>query len=131
VGDVPGDLDVAADETVFFVGDCARFDGHLNGRKIKIEGNYTTTGQANPRKAKSNDMLLKILQVKAHALLQKVLGRPYIHMKGCPLSVAQLVSYYCTTFGIPDFNFDRRLVFGLNMAYLQMRANRFFNRIFG
>lgn len=131
VGDVSGDLDVAEDEIVFFVGDCAKFDGFLNGKKTKIEGDYKTTAQANPRKAGSNDMLLKIIQAKTHALLEKVVKKPYIHIRGCPLSVAQLVSYYCTTFGIPDFNFDRRLVFGLNLSYLQMRANRFFNRIFG
>jgi uncharacterized protein (DUF362 family) len=131
VGDVAGDLDVAEDEIVVFAGDCARFEGRLNGKQIKVKGNYATTAQVNPRKAKSNDMLLKITRTKAHALLQRILGRPYIHAKGCPLSVAQLVSYYCTIFGIPDFNFDRRVVFGVNLSYLQMRVNRFFNRIFG
>jgi len=131
VGEVSEDLDVGPDEMVLFAGDCVRWEGTIHGSRVKIEGRYRNAAAADPRKAKSNDMILKIVEAKTRALANRLSGKPYIHMKGCPLSVAQLVSYYCTLFGIPDFNLDKRFVFSLNAAYWQMRANRFKNRLFG
>ena len=131
VGDVKGDLNVAEDERVLFVGDCAKWEGTINGKKVKVEGNCKTTSEADPRKAKSNDMFLKIVQAKAHAVFKKVSRARHVHIKGCPVAVTKLVSYFCTLFGVPDLNFDRRVFFGVNVAYWQMRASRFLHRIFG
>ncbi len=129
VGHVKGDLNIENDETVFFVGDCAKWEGTIAGKKVRIEGNYKLTSAADPRKAKSNDMLLKIIQAKAHAIFTKIFGARHVQIKGCTISVAKLLSYFCTLLDVPDCNFDRRTVFGLNFAYFQMRVKRFFNRL--
>lgn len=131
VGHVKDDLNLDRDERVLFMGDCAKWEGIINGKKVKIEGDYKTTSEVDPTKAKTNDMLLKILQAKAHATYNKFVRAKYVHVKGCPVSVARLVSYFCTLYRVPDFNFDRRLLWGLNIAYWQMRANRFLRKIIG
>lgn len=126
VGDVKEELNVAEDERVLFVGDCARWQGTINGKKVNVSGNYKGPSQSNPRQAKTNDMLLKIVEAKSHALLKKFTRAKHVHVKGCPLSVARLISYFCTLYGVPDCNFDKRLLYGLNITYWQMRVVRFF-----
>ena len=131
VGDVKGEIKVDKDEKVLFVGNCAKWEGTIDGKKVKVEGNYKTTDDVNPRKAKTNDMIIKIVIAKSHALLKKLTRAKHVHVKGCPLSVASLMSYFCTLFGVPDCNFDKRLLYGLNIRYWQMRSIRFFRRIIG
>lgn len=129
VGKVDGPLNLAPDERVIFAGDCTRWQGTINGEQVKIEGNYKTTSQVDSRKTKSNDMLLKILGAKWHALRNR--SSRYVHATGCPVSVGKHVSYLSSMGKIPDVNFDRRTVVRINLTYWQMRLNRFLNRFFG
>jgi uncharacterized protein (DUF362 family) len=131
VGDVKKDLKVDKDEIVLFAGDCTKWEGTIDGKKVKVQGKYTTKAEANPRKAKTNDMILKIVEAKSRVLLKKFTKAKYIHAKGCPLSVTVLVSNFCTLLGVPDLNFDRRFMYGVNIAYWQMRLMRFSRRFTG
>jgi hypothetical protein len=74
-------------------------------------------------------MILKILGAKIHALMNR--RSKYVHVKGCPVSVGQHVTYLSALGKIPDVNFDKRFVVGVNVAYWQMRINRFLKRLFG
>ena len=76
-------------------------------------------------KTRSNDMLLKILGSLWLCLRER--GSKYLRVKGCPISVAEHVNYLASTGEIPNPNFDPRVVFQVNMAYWQMRINRFKN----
>jgi len=74
-------------------------------------------------------MLLKILGTLWHCLTRRT--SRYLHVKGCPVSVAQHVSYLSSMSGVGNPNFDPRLIPPVNVAYWQMRAHRLWNRFFG
>ena len=126
VGKVNGPLNLAEGERVIFAGDCTSWEGEIDGQPVKIESSYKTTGDVDIKKTASNDMLLKTATAIAHALWRR--KSRYIHVRGCPLSVAQHVNYVSAMAKIKNPNFDPRLLIPINMAYWQMRFFRFFNR---
>ncbi|MBC8439085.1 MAG: DUF362 domain-containing protein [Deltaproteobacteria bacterium] len=126
VGKVEGPLNLEKNERVIFAGDCTSWEGKIDGEHVKIENAYKTTSEVDEKKAKSNDLQKKIISATLHGLFNK---KRYIHMKGCPTSVAQHVNYLSSMAKIPNINFDSRLVFGVNTSYYRMRFNRFFNHL--
>lgn len=126
IGKVEGPLNLGKNEKVIFAGDCTSWEGDIDGEHVNIKSSYRTTCEVDEKKAKSNDLLLKIMSATVHALFNK---KRYIHIKGCPISVAQNVNYLSSMAKIPNINFDPRLVFGVNAAYYAMRFNRFFNHL--
>jgi uncharacterized protein (DUF362 family) len=129
VGNVESPLQVSEDERVIFVGSCTKYKGNVNGTRVDIEGDYKTTSEVDAARPKSNDMIRKILGAKIHAFMNR--GSKYVHVKGCPVSVGQHVTYLSALGKIPDVNFDKRFVVGVNVAYWQMRINRFMSKLFG
>jgi uncharacterized protein (DUF362 family) len=127
VGEIEGPLDVREDERIVFVGDCTSYKGSINGEPVHIESSYKTPNMVDETKTKSNDMLKKSLLPMAH--LFKKRNSKQIHLKGCPASVGDHVHYIASLGKIGNPNFDRRMVFGANIAYWQMRTFRFINRI--
>jgi uncharacterized protein (DUF362 family) len=128
VGKVEGPLDIAADETVLFVGDCTCWEGEIDGEKVKIESAYKTPDQVDEKKTKSNDMLLKTVKTLANCFFKR--KRRWVQVKGCTVSVGDHV-HYLSVFGkTGNPNFDSRLMLPLNIAYYQMRVMRFLNRFF-
>jgi len=126
VGKVEGPLNLAEGEKVIFAGDCTSWEGEIDGEHVKIENRYKTTSEVDEKKAKSNDLQLKIASATLHGMLNR---KRYIRIKGCPTSVAQNVNYLSSMAKIPNINFDPRLVFGVNAGYYQMRFKRFVNQI--
>jgi len=129
VGKVEGPLNLADGERVLFAGDCTGWEGNIDGCRVQVTGNYKTTSQVDSTKTKSNDMILKILGSLAHCFRER--SSRHIHAKGCPVSVAAHVNYLSFLGKIANVNFHRRSLLPVNLAYWQMRAHRFFNRIFG
>ena len=128
VGKVEGPLNLEKGEKVIFAGDCTSWEGEIDGEHVKIESSYKTTSEVDEKKAKSNDLQMKIISAIVHAFFNK---KRYLHMKGCPTSVAQNVNYLSSMAKIPNVNFDYRLVFGVNAGYYKMRFKRFFNHLLG
>lgn len=128
VGNVKGPLNLADDERVIFMGNCTRWEGKINGESVKIEGSYQTACEVDETKTKHNDMLLKFIATQFHTLRNK--SSRYIHVKGCPVSVAQHVNYLAAMAKVRNPNFDSRLVFQVNASYYQMHFKRFANRLF-
>ncbi len=126
VGKVDEPLDLDEDEGVIFAGDCTRWAGKMNGTPVKIEAGYKTAAEVNVQKTPSNDMLLKTISALVHALKKR--SSRYIHARGCPVSVAQHVNYISALAKIKNPNFDRRVLFPVLQAYVQMRFFRFLNR---
>jgi hypothetical protein len=125
---VEGPLNLADDERVIFAGDCTSWEGKINGESVKIESSYQTSSQVDETKTKSNDMLLKFMATQFHTLRNKT--SRYIHVKGCPVSVAQHVNYLAAMAKIKNPNFDPRLVVPANISYYQMQFKRVANRLF-
>ena len=129
VGKVEGPLDLAEDERVMFVGDCTRWKGIIDGREINIESSYKNTGQVDTRKTKSNDMLLRNFRTLWNCFKNR--SSRYIHAKGCTVPVSDIVHYLSSMGEIGNPNFDPRIVIPGNIAYWQMRFNRFMNQLWG
>jgi hypothetical protein len=129
VGRVEGPLDLDDDERVIFAGNCTSWEGKIDGKNVRIESSYKSSGDVDEKKTKSNDMLLKT----AKALWECFRNRSsrYIHAKGCTLSVAENVNYLSAIGKIKNPNFEPGLLIPVNIAYWQMRAKRFLNRFFG
>jgi uncharacterized protein (DUF362 family) len=128
VGNVEGPLNLADDERVIFMGNCTSWEGKINGESVKIENSYKTAGEVDETKTKSNDMLLKFLATQFHTLRNK--SSRYIHVNGCPTSVAQHVNYLSAMAKINNPNFDWRLLIQVNISYYQMQFKRIANRLF-
>ena len=128
VGNVEGPLNLTDDERVIFMGNCTSWEGKINGESVKIESNYQTAGEVDETKTRSNDMLLKFITTQFHALRNK--SSRYIHVNGCPTSVAQHVNYLAAMAKINNPNFDSRLVIQANISYYQMQFKRIVNRLF-
>jgi hypothetical protein len=124
VGSIEGSLDLETDERVIFAGNCTQWEGVLRGRPVKIESSYQPFDKVNQNHPPSNDMLLKTLGAFQTCL--KGRNAPFIHARGCPVSVADHVNYLAYLGAVPNPNFDSRLLFQLTASYLQMRLNRFF-----
>jgi hypothetical protein len=127
VGQVDGDLKLGKSEKVLFAGDCASFNGKLNGSAVSIQSRYKSSHLVNERYTKSNDMLKRTLLTLKNVILNR--RKKYLRAYGCPVSVGDHVHYISSLGGIRNMNFHPKLVFGVNLAYLQMRINRFLNSI--
>jgi uncharacterized protein (DUF362 family) len=129
VGRVEGPLELEPDEKVIFAGACTSWEGKINGKDVRIESDYKTTREVDENKTPSNDMLLKTTKTLFNCI--KSTNSRYIHVKGCPISVADHIHYLAAVAKIGNVNFDSRLIVPVNVAYWQMRSKRFLNRIFG
>lgn len=129
VGRVEDPIQLERGERVLFAGNCTSYAGNLDGKKIKIESGYKTYTEVDESKTKSNDTFLKMFKVFWECFKNR--SSPYVHAKGCTLSVADHVNFLCILGGIKNPNFDLRLAVPANIAYWQMRVNRFLSRFFG
>ena len=91
VGKVTAPLNLADNERVIFAGSCTSWEGKIDGENVKIENSYRTADEVDETKTQSNDMLLKFMGAQVHAFRNN--KARYIHLRGCPLSVAQHVNY--------------------------------------
>jgi uncharacterized protein (DUF362 family) len=125
VGQVEGVLEVPEDERILFAGDCTSFTGKINGSFVTIESIYKTADQVDERHTKSNDMLKRTFLTLKNVFLNR--RKRYLRAYGCPVSVGDHVHFISSRGGIRNMNFHPKLVFGVNLAYLKMRINRFLN----
>ena len=114
---------------MIFAGDCNRWSGELGGRQIEIRSTYRTASEVDETKTRSNDMLRKTITTIFSCL--RIGKKPYVRAPGCPASVGDHVHYLAFLGKIPNPNFDRRIVFHINIAYLKMRFMRFWHWLFG
>jgi len=126
VGKVEGPLHLDPGEKVIFAGDCTSWEGEIDGEHVRIESSYRSPSQVDETKTKSNDMLVRNLK-PAFVLLKNRKSR-YLHLKGCPVSVADHVHYVSGLGKLGNPNFDSRLILDANIAYWQMQWGRFMNR---
>lgn len=127
VGSVDGPLDLQPDERVIFAGDCCRWEGDIDGERVRIEGDYRTKTEVDAHCPPTNDMLLKMISATVDSFRHR--SSRWVHMTGCPVSVAKHLSYFSALGKIPDPNFDPRNVIPVNVAYWKMRVGRMINRL--
>jgi hypothetical protein len=126
VGKVDQPLELEDGEKVLFAGSCTQWQGRINDAEVKIDSTYRTAAAVDETRTKTNDMLIKTFKTLSTCLKNR--SADYMHARGCTLSVAEHVNYLATMAGIKNPNFDRRVLVPVNVAYWQMRVNRFLNR---
>jgi hypothetical protein len=129
VGHVNGTLNLADEERVLFVGNCTSWEGEIDGQPVSIKSSYKTVDPLNSKQTASNDLLLKTTTAIVHSLFKK--PSRFLHVRGCPVSVAQHVNYLSALANIKNPNFNPSLIGPISLAYWQMRFFRFLNRLFG
>jgi uncharacterized protein (DUF362 family) len=127
VGKVEGPIELAPDERLIFMGDCTSWEGEIDGKRVRIESSYKRLSNDEANRPPSNDMIRKILGSFIHCLRNR--SSRYIHAPGCPVSVAAHINYLSFLGNIPNVNFDMRSLIPVNVAYWQMRFNRFWNNL--
>ena len=129
-GDVRGQtIDAAPGERVLFMGDCARFDGEICGRPIKIKSLYTARERKDPHCAQSGDLVAKIAKFLWLWISHR--GKQVIRVPGCPVSVAENVLFVATLGRTKNPYFDRRIVVHFAYQYVIFNLSRFFRVTLG
>jgi len=72
-------------EKVVFIGDCANWEGDINGKPISIPNLYKDRSTLDPHTATQTDIFVKLAGAKS-----KIAGE-VVRLEGCPVSVAEQV----------------------------------------
>ena len=109
-GDCRGrDITTKPGERVMFYGDCVRFDGKINGKKVVIESTYVERHRKDTHSIRGESLVEKTIKSYLTAFI--AWPRDWVHVRGCPVSVAEHVLMMAIFGGIKNVYFDRRVVF--------------------
>jgi uncharacterized protein (DUF362 family) len=86
-GDYQGPIHAAPGEKIVFIGDCAQYEGEVNGQLIKVESLYRDRAESDPYEATHDDIYKKMYTVNRQVARAK--KEPYLRLEGCPVSVAE------------------------------------------
>jgi uncharacterized protein (DUF362 family) len=128
-GAYEGPIDAKPGEKVIFVGDCARYEGEVAGKLIKVDSLYKSRETKDPHHAKHDDIYAKMVTVTA-----KLIGArndPYVRLEGCPVSVAEQILALVSLGKLknPYLAPDQMVLF--NKAYLGWKGTSLANRLRG
>ncbi len=118
-GNYKGPLDVSYGEKVVFVGDCVTWDGRIGDEPVQIGSQYRERATKDPHEATHDDLYVKMANLAR--MLVSGRNRPWLRLKGCPVSVAELIYLIAQLGGIQNPYFDHRNVFSFNKAYIAWR----------
>ncbi len=124
-----GAVDAKPGEKVVFIGDCANWEGQLDGKLVKIQSVYKPRGTKDPHHAKHSDIYAKMVSVKRK--IGQARKQPYLRLEGCPVSVAEQVLALVELGGTKNPYFDGGEAVGFNKAYLTWRLVTAVKRLFG
>jgi uncharacterized protein (DUF362 family) len=126
VGRVDAPLELAEDERVIFAGDCCRWEGRINGKLVKIQGDRESSRKTMTSEMRSTDTIAKAVSSVLHCLTTAPSG--YIHLKGCPVSGVELGVYLSLFGGLPIIPLDTRTILSIIGSYAQTRMGRLYKR---
>jgi uncharacterized protein (DUF362 family) len=128
MGSYKGEIDARPDEPVFFMGDCAVWEGTIKGQSVKIPFLYTRRDQHNPYEAKSGDVVMKMAGVILNIIRHR--GKPVFRVKGCPVSVAENVLYLSWVGKTTNPYFHPKIIFQFIYHWAVSKMARLRRRIF-
>lgn len=128
-GAYDGDIDAKPGEPVIFIGDCAKFQGEIAGKLVKIESLYRERSERDPHTAKHDDIYAKMAATTARFALRKK-DEP-VRMTGCPVSVAEQVLMMIAVSTVKNPFFDPKNAVTFNRQYLKWRAHQVGQRLRG
>lgn len=127
MGAYEGEINPRPGEHVLFIGDCAVWDGEIHGQKVDIPFLYKDRRLLNPYEATSGDVVAKMFQVLTHIIRNR--GKRIIRIRGCPVSVAEVV-LYCAWLGkVANPYLHRKITFAFTYYWLISKMARFIRRL--
>jgi uncharacterized protein (DUF362 family) len=128
-GAYEGPIDAKPGEKVIFIGDCAKFDGKVGDKLVKIDSLYKHRSTKDPYHAKHDDIYAKMVSVTAK--LAAARGDQPIRLEGCPVSVAEQVLAIVGLSKLKNPYLAPDQVLEFNKAYLGWRGTMLANRLRG
>ena len=129
-GAYQGPIDARPGEKVVFVGDCVHWKGNLNGELVEIQGDYRDGAAKDPHHPVSTNIYKKMAAMTAKLLSSR--NKSWLHMKGCPVSVAeQVLMLVGLSPGVKNPYTDARETFAFNKAFLEWRGATLIQRLRG
>jgi uncharacterized protein (DUF362 family) len=127
IGAYKGEIDAQPGEPVFFMGDCAVWNGNLFGKPLSIPFLYTQRQHHNPYQAASGDVIMKMIGVIKNLFRHR--GQSFIRSKGCPVSVAENVLYASWIGKVTNPYFHPRIIFAFTYYWLASKIARLWRRM--
>lgn len=124
-GNYKGEIDAKPGERVVFIGDCAEWKGQLGEQLVSVENLYRDRSTLDPYTIKGEDALAKAFKMRA--VIKEAEGKPFLRLKGCPVSVAEQVSTLVALGGLKDPSLSPQ---GLK-SYVVWRSRMLVKRIGG
>lgn len=128
-GRYQGELDVKPGEKVVFMGDCASWHGRIGGQQVDIESLYVDRSRKDPLAAKTDDIYAKM--VKMGLKLRTLNHQDFVHIAGCPVSVAEQVLALVKLGGLRNPYFDPGQAIPFTSCYFSWRTRTAIQRVFG
>ena len=99
-GNYQGPLELGPGERAVFIGDCATWQGKLGDDVVSIENLYRQRSTLDPYTIQGEDMFAKM--AKTWNMLRKAKNKPFLRLKGCPVSVAEQLMVLVQLSGAED-----------------------------
>jgi uncharacterized protein (DUF362 family) len=128
-GAYDGPIDAKPGEKVIFIGDCARYDGKIGDKLVKVESLYKHRDTKDPYHAKHDDIFAKMVSVTTKLTLAR--NEPHVRLEGCPVSVAEQVLALVTLGGLKNPYLAPDQIVEFNKAYLGWRGTQLANKLRG
>jgi len=128
-GAYQGPIDAKPGEKIVFIGDCAKFEGKVGDKLIKIESLYKQRETKDPYHAKHADIFAKMVTVTAKLAMAR--DDAPIRLEGCPVSVAEQVLALVSIGKLKNPYLAPDQIVEFNKAYLAWRGTQLANRLRG
>ncbi len=128
-GAYEGEIDAGPEEKVVFIGDCAKWEGKIDGEFVAIESLYKNRDTIDPHHVKHEDIYKKMLKTTTKLSFHR--GDNHVRLKGCPVSVAEQVLMLTGLSDIDNPYLDPSQVATFNKGYLSWRGRMALNKVMG
>ena len=128
-GAYDGPIDAKPGERVFFIGDCATWEGKIHDKLVKVENLYRDRSTRDPHHAKHDDIFAKMVSVTSKFARSD--PDEVLRLQGCPVSVAEQVLLIVNASNTKNPYFAPEEVVRFNKAYLTWRGVTMAKRLGG
>ena len=128
-GAYDGPIGAKSGEKVVFIGDCARWEGNIGDKLVKVESLYRDRSAKDPYEAKHDDIYAKMASVTAKIALHR--NDTHIRLEGCPVSVAEQVLALVSLSTIKNPYLSPDDIVRFNKGYIAWRGSTIAKRLGG
>ncbi len=128
-GAYDGPIEAGPDEKVIFIGDCANWQGDINGQRVSIESLYKERHHLDPRKSRISGIYAKLLTVMWNLFRKR--KEQVVRVTGCPVSVAEQTMYIANVGKTKNPYLDPAAATKFNVSYFVWKAVSAVRRLFG